>query len=259
MAASVVHNVCNYSGSGVADAATVNPATAATAVTSFTLTPPATPTSGNLLWVAFMVRLSGATITPPTGWTQLVAQSNSTVETLYVYWKIATASEPSSYAFSWGTNSVVSWSYREITGQNGTTASTFLDSTANSSSSNTSSAATQTTTTVTPTNDGCLLLVEACFGNSLASATVAAGGATSGTWTRDCLAAPNTGTTQPALVSAEMTQTTAAAAACAISVSPNRSAAMYIGGIVPAASGPADPFPAYLQLVTPRTNPIFKM
>lgn len=184
-----------------------------------------------------MIHVTGQTITAPSGWTQLMNQADGSTLVLYAYWKIATGSEPSTYAFSWATAAVCAWSYREISGQNGTTTAQFIDSTANQSSSNTVTTTNpQVTSTVTPTNANCLVLADFAFGGSDATFTFAAGSSTAGTWTQDYTGAPATGSNQPNVAGARLTQTTAAATACACTVSVAHSAAMWIGGIVPAAA-----------------------
>jgi MSHA biogenesis protein MshQ len=75
--------------------------TGATATTSLTITPVAAAARADLLLVQLTLADATATITPPTGWTEIttITQSATGIQQR-VYWKIRSNSEPASYTWS---------------------------------------------------------------------------------------------------------------------------------------------------------------
>ena len=82
--------------------------------TGLTLSSLSTAAEGDLLVMA--VAIDGAStvlteFTPPSGWTLLAASNSSDSASLLVYWKLCTASEPSSYSMSWGSSTETAYAW----------------------------------------------------------------------------------------------------------------------------------------------------
>jgi hypothetical protein len=92
-----------------------------TSATSGTLG--ATPTSGNLLWALFFTDSQPHTITHPSGWTALPQLNYSPGSySVVVAYKVAGGAEPTSYTWTWTTNTSVTTIYlSEWTGTDTTT------------------------------------------------------------------------------------------------------------------------------------------
>jgi hypothetical protein len=74
-------------------------------VNSLVVTKPTGVVAGDLLVAAIVVgNATGATFSPPAGWTLLSTPSNGTTVKLGVWWKIAGGAEPSNYTFTWTTS-----------------------------------------------------------------------------------------------------------------------------------------------------------
>lgn len=74
-----------------------------TAVTSAALG--ATPTQNNLLWAFLWLDATGHTITQPSGWTKLAEVDDATTQQMMgVYYKIAGASEATTFTWTWTVN-----------------------------------------------------------------------------------------------------------------------------------------------------------
>jgi len=85
-------------------------ASAATTAATLSVNKPAATVSGDLMIASIAVRSAAVTITPPSGWTLVRRTDNSPEASLSVYYKIATASEPSSYTFATSTGmSAAAW------------------------------------------------------------------------------------------------------------------------------------------------------
>ncbi len=67
-------------------------------VTSFSLTKPAATRVTDVLVAQITIKGTGIAITPPAGWTQVFATSNGLTQ--YIYYKVATDSEPASYTWT---------------------------------------------------------------------------------------------------------------------------------------------------------------
>lgn len=68
-----------------------------TGATTITLNRPTSAVAGDMLLAT--IATSGATITPPTGWTVVGSTSNTGVRTT-MFWRVATGSDPTSWAFT---------------------------------------------------------------------------------------------------------------------------------------------------------------
>jgi hypothetical protein len=79
----------------------------------------ANPTAGNLLLVGCGASPSSSTVTPPSGFTTVIAHGGGTLAALVVYDHVVGMGETNSYTFS-ATNGVICNGY-EISGQNATT------------------------------------------------------------------------------------------------------------------------------------------
>jgi hypothetical protein len=128
-------------------------------VTSLAVSRPSV-VAGNLLIAA--VATDGdtsSTITAPSGWTLIDRGSYSSAVTLAAWWKIATATEPASYTFTWtGNQQSYGW-IMKFTGHNPT-------SPINASSATGGSSSTPTSPAVTTTVDNCLILRLGAFDDS---------------------------------------------------------------------------------------------
>lgn len=82
----------------------LNYASIAAAAASITVTAPSGIAEGELLIAHFARRVTYQTITPPAGWTLLLTEDNLSNNEARIYYKIATASEPSSYTWSFSPN-----------------------------------------------------------------------------------------------------------------------------------------------------------
>jgi hypothetical protein len=80
-------------------------ASAPTGITSLVIATPAGTIEGDLLTAAVAIRPSGATITPPSGWTLLRRSDNNSGATnsLALYTRVATAVEPADHTFVFST------------------------------------------------------------------------------------------------------------------------------------------------------------
>jgi hypothetical protein len=85
-----------------------------TGTTTASVTRPTGTAAGDLLLAAIAVNGNRkASLVAPTGFSLIDLNDESTTVTLGVYWKVATASEPASYAFSWsGNDRAVAWVVR---------------------------------------------------------------------------------------------------------------------------------------------------
>src|SRR4051794_38825202 len=114
-----------------------------------TITKPTGVATGNLMIATVSLRDGTATLTPPAGWTLLtsIASSGGTT-TQYVYSKVATASEGTSYVFSWtggsgaSDSSGVILAYSGIWAGAGSNIDTTTSATANGTTSATTGAGT---------------------------------------------------------------------------------------------------------------------
>src|SRR3990172_7416901 len=77
-------------------------ASAATGVLTLTIARPANTVENDVMVAAIGVSASAPTITPPTGWTLVRKTDNAAANanSLAVYYKVATASEPANYTWS---------------------------------------------------------------------------------------------------------------------------------------------------------------
>lgn len=71
---------------------------------SLTLNKPTGTTNGDIMVAHVIVRTAGNTITAPSGWTLIQRKDSSSSISTASYWKLAGSSEPSSYAWSFGTS-----------------------------------------------------------------------------------------------------------------------------------------------------------
>jgi hypothetical protein len=83
----VVTQTCSYA------PITLRGAVASTTVSPLTLSPPAGTVAGDVL-VAQVAYYGASTITAPSGWTAILADTSGGVVTSAVYWKVATTGEP---------------------------------------------------------------------------------------------------------------------------------------------------------------------
>jgi RHS repeat-associated protein len=67
--------------------------------TSLTVNRPATTQTGDVMFAHFVVNAGSSTISAPSGWTQLTTTNNSQLRSS-AFWRVATASDPSSFAFT---------------------------------------------------------------------------------------------------------------------------------------------------------------
>jgi hypothetical protein len=90
---------------------------------------------------------TGLTVTPPTGWTLVLRENNSTTNSLLVYWAVWTSSLSYSFTVGSGSSSALGW----VLGYSGVNNTTPMDTTAtgqvNSTSSTTGTAPSITTVT----------------------------------------------------------------------------------------------------------------
>lgn len=95
----------------VASAATIGFRSAASAAggtnSSLTITKPTGTVSGDVLVAAIAIRPETLTITPPSGWSLVLSQANTNTQAnaVAVYTKVAGASEPTSYTWSFSAGS----------------------------------------------------------------------------------------------------------------------------------------------------------
>ncbi len=120
--------------------------------TSITIAVPPGYAAGDLLIAAVATDGNQASsLSPPAGWNEIVVASGSSSTTLGVWWKLATASESSSYDFTWaGSEKAYGWIMR-FTGHD---PASPIHATATGEGSSNSPIAPAVTTTV----DGCLIL-----------------------------------------------------------------------------------------------------
>jgi len=88
----------------------------ATAALSTSVGTGGTTALGDFLIV--MIDQGGGVVTPPAGWTLIGAANNGS--NAVVFWKIAGASEPSSYTFSWASSGTFDWAIASWSGVSGT-------------------------------------------------------------------------------------------------------------------------------------------
>lgn len=73
-----------------------------TGTDTFTVTPTSTPITGNLMVIIAGGAQTRSVTTPPSGFTALTQQGVTAATTNRIFYKFATASEPSSYTVVWG-------------------------------------------------------------------------------------------------------------------------------------------------------------
>lgn len=111
-------------------------------VSSYTIFPPAPPTSGNVL-IAAVLASSSVTITPPTGWTTVGSKSGGGSQ-IVLYDLIAGSSEPPSYTWSFSSPTECIAMYLDttgVTGRDGINVDAVANGTSVTASSLTSTAA----------------------------------------------------------------------------------------------------------------------
>jgi hypothetical protein len=153
---------------------------ASNTATTITVTKPTGTASGDLLVAVVALRLTGASITPPAGWT-LIASGGASSITLATYWKIAGGSEPSNYTFTTTAGRQAAGIAR-ITGANMTTPVDVHSSASGTAGTSLVAAS------VTPSSAATLLLE--CFGHGTGSATVTNPGGATSDWSFVCTGAP---------------------------------------------------------------------
>jgi hypothetical protein len=118
---------------------------------------------GDLL-IAAVATDGSITILPPSGWTEINQGSNGSAVTLGAWWKLAGASEPNSYKFSWSAytpEQAYGWMMR-FTGHNAAYPINGIPATANQTSS------TPTSPAVNTTVNNCIILRLGAFdGNDI--------------------------------------------------------------------------------------------
>ena len=74
------------------------------ATTSVSVNTPSGTTEGDLLIAAIALDGDPLPIVAPDGWNEIIVEANGSRETIAIWWKLASASEPSSHTFTWDFN-----------------------------------------------------------------------------------------------------------------------------------------------------------
>jgi hypothetical protein len=91
----------------------------AAGATTLVVTKPSGVVEGNVMVATVTVKETGA-VTPPSGWTAILNLTQGTALRQVTYYKVATASEPSSYSWSLGTSRAASGGIADYSGVNPT-------------------------------------------------------------------------------------------------------------------------------------------
>lgn len=119
--------------------------------TSITIDKPS-GTAENDIMVAYITSGGASSITPPTGWTQ-IASTNHVFSYQWFYYKVAGASEPTTYTWSWTGDNAVRGGIIRYSGVNTATVEDVAEST------NSGNSASPVGTGITTVTDGAMLVM----------------------------------------------------------------------------------------------------